>query len=300
MIFKIFIIILVLFIIIIQKKNIDIKEKFSNREKINLVISCDQNQFIGLIAVVNSILIHTKSENRLHFYFLVNKNEKLILNKLINKYFKINYFIKEIYDDKILLNNIKVNIDNNIKNIMNFSRFNFHINFPNLDKILYIDADMIVKAPIEYLYDTCDINKYPFYAVSFKNIKLSDDIYKEGIKKFNLDINENYFNAGLYITSLNYWKQNNIKKNIIYIMKEHKKFKKGYFKLGTQPILNIAFHKKFKTIDKRWNSTNLGYKNNLKKKYLDNAYVLHWTGKKKPWSKDGLYKDYWNEYNLIK
>ena len=48
-------------------------EKIYNQEQVNIVMSCDKNQFEGLVAIVNSILIHTKQKNRLFFNFLVDK-----------------------------------------------------------------------------------------------------------------------------------------------------------------------------------------------------------------------------------
>ena len=118
----------------------------------------------------------------------------------------------------------------------------FENEFTHLDKILYLDCDMIVKAPIENLYDKFDNVNYSFAAtVGTKNFKNCDDIFDECKKMYNLKDEYPYFNAGVYCTSLNYWRHNGIKRKIIQIMKSHKKSKKGLFRLGTQPILNIAF-----------------------------------------------------------
>ena len=59
---------LVLVFILFEKKK-NSKESFYNQEKINIIMSCDKNQFEGLIAIVNSILIHTKQKNRLFSTF---------------------------------------------------------------------------------------------------------------------------------------------------------------------------------------------------------------------------------------
>jgi lipopolysaccharide biosynthesis glycosyltransferase len=61
-----------------------------------------------------------------------------------------------------------------------------------------------------------------------------------------LKTNIHIFNAGVYSAYLNYWRENGIKNKIIKIMKDHKKSNKCLFKLGTQPILNIAFANNFK------------------------------------------------------
>lgn len=285
----------VLFCILFKKKR---RENFYNQEQVNIVMSCDKNQFEGLVAIVNSILIHTKQKNRLFFNFLVDKNEKDILDKLLKRKLNLQkYYIKEIEEDKIITNNIRVNRDNNIKNIMNFARFNFENEFSHLDKILYLDCDMIVKAPIENLYDKFDNINYPFASVKIKNFENSDDIFDECKKMFNLKDEYPYFNAGVYCTSLNYWRHNGIKRKIIQIMKSHKKSKKGLFRLGTQPILNIAFANNFQVLEKAWNTGGLGYKK-VSPYEINNAKILHWTGKQKPWLANGRYKEIWNKYNI--
>ena len=292
------IILFLVLVFILFKKNKNSKESFYNQEKINIVMSCDEKQFVGLVAIVNSILIHTKQKDRLFFNFLVDKNEKDILDKLLKKKLNLqNYNIKEINNDTEMTNNIRVNRDNNIKNVMNFARFNFENEFRKLDKILYLDCDMIVKAPIENLYDKFDNSNYPIAAVKVKSLKNMDDIFYECKKLYNLKDNYPYFNAGVFCTSLNYWRKNGIKRKIIKIMKEHKKSKKGLFRLGTQPILNIVFANNFQILEKTWNTGGLGYKK-VSQREINDAKILHWTGKKKPWLQNGMYKEIWNKYKL--
>lgn len=274
-------------------------EYFNNQEQINIVMSCDKNQFIGLIAIVNSIIQHTKEENKLFFNFLVDVNEKKILDDLIQDKLKIKkYFIKEIEIDENITNNIRVNQNNNIKNNMNFARFNFHNEFKHLDKIIYLDVDMIVKAPIEELYYICMNSMYPLSAISYKKLNNINDIFEECKKMYNLKNEYSYFNAGVFYTSLNYWRENNLKDKIIEIMKAHKKSKKGLFKLGTQPILNIVFANNFQILEKKWNTAGLGYKK-VNPESINKAKILHWTGKQKPWLENGRYKNLWNKYNLM-
>ena len=297
MIKKIIILVLICCLFIINLKSRI--ENFSNEEKINIVMSCDKNQFIGLIAIVNSILQHTNEENKLFFNFLVDINEKSILDKMIKDKLKLkNYFIKEIELDNNIVDNIRVNKDNNIKNNMNFARFNFHNEFPNLDKIIYLDVDMIVQAPIEDLYKEIKNSKFPLGAVENKKYENCDDIYDECKKIYNLKNDYPYFNAGVFYTSLNYWRENGIKDKIIEIMKKHKKSEKGLFKLGTQPILNIVFANNFQILDKCWNTGRLGFRN-VKTELINKAKILHWTGPQKPWLKNGRYKNLWEKYNLL-
>ena len=62
-------------------------ENFDNKDKINIVMSCDKNQFIGLIAIVNSIAVAVAIAISVAIaiaiiYFLVLSNFKtLVLRK---------------------------------------------------------------------------------------------------------------------------------------------------------------------------------------------------------------------------
>tara|TARA_Y100000590_G_scaffold14063_2_gene16883 strand:- start:4265 stop:5167 length:903 start_codon:yes stop_codon:yes gene_type:complete len=290
-------IVIIIVLIVFILSNIK-SSSFTNNEKINIVMSCDKNQFTGLLAIVNSILIHTKQKHRIFFNFLVDKNEKNILDKLLHTKLRLqNYYVKEIEEDKMITDNIRIVHNNNIKNIMNFARFNFQNEFSHLDKILYLDCDMIVKAPIEKLFDTFDSTKYPFAAVKAHYMKDSDDIYDECKKMYNIKNEYPYFNAGVFCTSLKYWRNVGIKDKIIEIMKQHKNSKNGLFNLGTQPILNIAFVNNFQILDKSWNTGGLGYKN-VSNDLISKAKILHWTGKEKPWLPNGRYKQIWEKYKV--
>ena len=298
MLYKI-IIVFILLLIIIKKIFLKTEQFTVKNNRVNIVMSCDKNQFIGLLATTNSICRHSNDNYKdIDFYFLVDKKEKPILENLIKTKFpyKINYKIKEINEDPEISNNIRVNNKGSKEtaNIMNFARFNFQNEFPNLDKILYIDADIIIKDDITKLYENLNINKSPLYAVNVGTFKKRRDIYDTR----PYDNNVPYFNAGLYITSLNYWRNNNLKYKIIEIMKKHKNSKKGLFRLGTQPILNIIFHNNFKEIPKEWNTTGLGYKK-VKSNLINNAKGIHWTGQYKAWNKNGRYKELWEPYNLL-
>ena len=41
----------------------------------------------------------------------------------------------------------------------------------------------------------------------------------------------------------------------------------------------------------------LGFKK-VSQQVINNAKILHWTGKKKPWLPNGRYKEIWNKYKL--
>ena len=99
------------------------------------------------------------------------------------------------------------------------------MNFLNLDKILYLDCDMIVQYQIEKLYDFCNIKKSPLYANNVYTFCTQLD--KKYIMLKKMDPNKKYFNAGVYYTSLSYWRKNNIKAQIRPSNKPKAKMREG-------------------------------------------------------------------------
>ena len=51
--------------------------------QINIVMSCDQKQFLGLITTINSILKSTKNPIKMFFYILVPESEYEIFYKIM-------------------------------------------------------------------------------------------------------------------------------------------------------------------------------------------------------------------------
>jgi lipopolysaccharide biosynthesis glycosyltransferase len=272
---------------------------------VSIVCATDKGQFIGLIALINSIIKNTNNLNRIHFYILVDQFEKSELNSLLDTYFKgkVKYHIKEFEPNTFLEKNIRVIHDNKgTHKVMNFARFYFPNYFQKLDKILYMDCDMIVQDDIVKLYDSIKLDEFYFAAVTISKIGDFNDfkpiLFKRGIDKKN-----DYFNAGLFVTSLKRWEETNTTEKLLEIMVEHKKSKEGLYKFGTQSALNYVFHNNYENIYRNWNVT---VDKNMSNNYINNEIkVIHYTGSKKPWLKCGetqcgLAINVWNKYNLMK
>ena len=150
---------------------------------INICICFDNNYFNLGIKLIKSILNTTNNKNQLKFNILVDKNE---INKLketlilidSNLNFNIKEFIpslklinlinkqKERYEE----NNNKVKRKHPFYNYLNYARFYIHEYFQDLDKIIFLDADIIFKKPIENIYNSVKFDKFYFAAVNTKKI----------------------------------------------------------------------------------------------------------------------------------
>ena len=282
----------------------------------NIFLISDLNHSPGLFALINSIYLNTNNHRKIKLNILVYENKKFFIDKidqiLNNKIiYEIKEFIKYTKYINILKNNINV-IDNTknkkfkyIDNLLNFSRFFLPNIFDNVDIGIYLDVDMIVLTDITKIcqfineennkfikFNSTKININDFNCASCLNRSLSLMNYN---KKFNIN-NELYgFNAGIYIFNFKKWMNENLTDKCFSIMKEHKE--KNLFKGGTQPIINLIYYNKCINIDSKWNKTGLG-SNEYSIQKLKNYFILHWTGRKKPWLENGLNKEIWNNYIL--
>ncbi len=157
---------------------------------------------------------------------------------------------------------------------------------PNdLDRILYLDPDILIINPIRELYNT-DIDDY-LYAAAYHG--------KIAIKKINqIRLNPYkivaYYNSGVLLMNLKL-QRSQINEQEIYHFVENYHAK---LILPDQDILNALYSKKIKGIDEKLYNFDARFYGQYKllsngKCNLDfimkNTVVLHFCGKRKPWKK---------------
>ena len=145
---------------------------------------------------------------------------------------------------------------------------------PNIDKILYMDADIVVNGDISPLYDTDLANCY---------IAGADDSYIAAINhkpQIGLDNSELYVNAGVLLMNLKQMRTDNIPQKLI----DTTKNMASKVKYQDQDIINIVCRGKILEFDSIYNYTS---HNILKEKSkYKHAVVIHYTGPNKPWLSD--------------
>jgi alpha-1,4-galacturonosyltransferase len=105
------------------------------------------------------------------------------------------------------------------------------------------------------------------------------------------------FNAGVYGINLQLWKEKRVTEEVEYWMRENKR--SPLWQYGTQPLMLITLYQEWDYLDPRWNFNGLGWNTQINPTRLDEAFLLHWSGKMKPWLSDGLYQSYWLPYRPV-
>lgn len=142
---------------------------------------------------------------------------------------------------------------------------------PNIDKVLYMDADIVVNGDISPLYDTDLANCY---------IAGADDSYIAAINhkpQIDLDNSELYVNAGVLLMNLAKMRIDKVPEKLIRATTDMA----DKIKFQDQDIINIVCRGKILEFDNIFNYTTNDI--DLYPQKRKHAIVIHYTGKNKPW-----------------
>jgi lipopolysaccharide biosynthesis glycosyltransferase len=136
---------------------------------------------------------------------------------------------------------------------------------------LYLDCDIYINSNIRELFEM-DIKDYALAAVP-------DPSYQP-IKKLNMNPSSIYFNAGILILNLDYWRENNISEKVLnYAINNIEKIS-----YADQCAINAVIDGNFFPLSKKYNfqsgHINLNNKNLLEE--LNSSKIIHFTGSHKP------------------
>jgi len=168
----------------------------------------------------------------------------------------------------------------------------------DITKILYLDADMLCVDSIKELWET-DITDYAIGAVTEPDQekatitnRLGDVVLKDG---------EFYFNAGVLLINLDYWRHNGIAEKSIRFLEEHP----VECIWPDQDALNVITAGQRKLLPYKFNCTNVWKDIQtlcVRKAFFDdieagrkNPVIIHFNQCIKPWHKESSHpcKDVW-------
>ena len=144
----------------------------------------------------------------------------------------------------------------------------------DLDKLLYLDTDMIIDGDIKELWQI-GIENYVLAAVREEAVGDMD-------KRLNIPTNYKYFNAGTVLLNLKKIRKEKIFEKVLDYLKEHT----NEMLYLEQDALNALLYEKWLEIDEKWNYHNtfvLKRFEKLENVLLDEPIIIHYTGPLKPW-----------------
>ncbi|KAK4752507.1 hypothetical protein SAY87_021305 [Trapa incisa] len=178
--------------------------------------------------------------------------------------------------------------------------------FPNLDKVIFLDDDVVIQRDLSPLWEidlegqvngaveTCKGEDEWVMSKRFRNyFNFSHPL----IAKY-LDPEECAWAYGMNIFDLNAWRKADIRETYHFWLKENLKSNMTMWKLGTLPPALIAFKGHVHPIDPSWHLLGLGYQIKTSIDNVEKAAVIHYNGQSKPWLQIGFehLRPYWAKY----
>lgn len=185
------------------------------------------------------------------------------------------------------------------ESLLNHLRFYIPEIYPHLEKVIFLDDDVIVQKDLTPLFsldlhgningavETClEVFHRLYKYLNFSNPVLSSKIDPQGCGwAFGLNIFDLVAWRSTNVTGLyHYWVEQNADGNL--------------WKLGTLPAGLLAFYGRTEPLDRRWHVLGLGFDVSIDNRLIESAAVVHFNGNMKPWLKIGVgrYKPLWQKY----
>ncbi len=248
---------------------------------ITLVVVCDDHYVILLAALIKSAEQHLSKGAHIDLWIVedgISAENKKKLTSSSNP--AITTLHWERFDD--VVKDTRLPKDRSSYPLNIYARL-FIPDFipPSVEKVLYLDVDMIVLADLAQLWDT-DITGYYAAAVQDPRVKTFDNHWG-GILNYQdlgLDGSTQYLNTGLLLINTRKWREDGITAKAFDIILSNLK----HANYPDQYGLNIAMAGRWLPLDRRWN--------NFVTDEIADPYIIHFVGRKP------IYKAYKYSYTF--
>lgn len=253
----------------------------------NLLVTIDHNYFYQLQVMLTSLKINNPGEN--FSLYMFHKDVEYDALKLVKRWCdnsKYDFFPIEMDGD--LFRNAPVSSRYPVE--MYYRLLAAHILPDYVDKILYLDPDILVINPIYDLWNL-DISDYLFAAAAHTGkTELANNV-----NRARLGVEHDYYNSGVLLMNLKRGRKEIIPERMFQYIEEHRK----ELVLPDQDLLNAMYGNRILPLnDAVWNYDARNYNNYMMRssaKYnvkwvMENTSVMHFCGKRKPWKQPYLYR----------
>ena len=262
---------------------------------ISIVFICDDNYVMPTGVAINSLRINRCKQTFYKIYVLTNnvaeENEAKIL-MLNDENFSIE--IKHLNKNETYVKNYMKN-KKRAAHVSYTALYKFDICniFESMDKILYLDSDIIIKSDLIELFNTDLGEKYAGVVKDYAPMKYNPPITEK------LKINHTaYFSSGVMLLNLKKMRDDNLYEKLV----EYSINGLNFFR--DQDTFNVVFKENVIYLSFKYNanlSNLIKYDSEIISKYYDlvfyenkinyfkDAYIIHMTTLEKPWKKFAPY-----------
>ncbi|MGN0674739.1 MAG: glycosyltransferase family 8 protein [Oscillospiraceae bacterium] len=208
----------------------------------NIVYSSDNN-FADVMGVSIVSLFENNKEADEIFVYIIDNNisdkNKDNLSMTANKYNRKIFFI-QIPD---ITEMVGVDLDVQRWSISAFSRLFLECLIPeNIDKIIYLDCDTMIRHSLEDLYDF-ELGEN-FYCAA---VSMGCGMHNKAV---GLSTDDQWFNSGVMLISLKKWRENHLHQKFIDFIKQHN----GKIPCVDEGVINGTINNKIMPLPVQYNS----------------------------------------------
>ena len=247
-------------------------------------IACCSNEKLAPMfgVVVTSIGINVTSDDVM-MYLLHNGLKDSTVKRLKKIADRYNVRLKFLEIDLEILKDCPTNTKLHYANVMTYARFLLPSMLPNLDKVIYLDCDLVVCKDLQSLWET-DVNDMA--------VAMAPDLWyqdKGTLSRLGID-NGKYLNAGVIVMNLDYWRKHDVQNRLLaYIID-----KGNELIYNDQDALNVILNDERRQLSARYNVTQYYFHRNLEYNLAElrdeiqesrlDPIIFHYLGPTKPWS----------------
>lgn len=260
-----------------------------SKNKIDIVFCIDNNYIMPCGITIISLLENNK-ENTIVFHIIgmdLSKESKEKLLTICSRYRNASIIYYDIKKESFDSHNFSLYNTKHLSLATYARLFMGDILPQNVEKILYLDCDIIVTDNLGELWNT-NIENHSIAGVTDLHICYTRS---EVFQNLDYPSTKQYINAGVLLINLKYWRDKNIVNTFLDFLKE----KYDKLKFHDQDIINGTLYDSKLLLPIRYNILNVYYyanndrdiSNNKEEVYaaLRNPAIIHFSSPEKPWLK---------------
>ena len=263
---------------------------YKKQELIPIFFTIDDGYAPYLHVALISLIKNASKDRRytiIVVYQELNEENRNNLAKLVEDYpnFEMEFkFMKQSLD--MITDRIENRLRSDYFTMTIYFRIFIPDMYPEYDKAIYIDSDIIVPGDISELYDT-DMHDNLIGVVTDGSVNDVPELQRYMTESLGLKLGD-YFNSGMLLMNMKELRNVHLAEHFLYLLNKY------HFDCVApdQDYLNSMCYGKIEYLDSCWDAMP-----NRNKPEIENPKIIHYNLFDKPWCYDDIqYQDYFWEY----
>jgi lipopolysaccharide biosynthesis glycosyltransferase len=256
--------------------------RFKKDPQMEVLCACDERYLPHAATMLCSLLTHNRGI-RIHFFYSAIANRELAKLKSLVARDGSELVFYEIASSAVE----GLRVDKHASGAVYYRLLAPGLLPTSLDKVLYLDCDIIVRRSLLELWNT-DITDYALAAVS--------DLWEEEYgKALGLPMGAKYFNSGVLLINLQFWRENGVPERVVSFIRGNPEKAECWDQDG----LNATLVDQWRELPRFWNAQ-IHESRAVPLGTEKNPAIVHFVTGDKPWFRSNKhpFKDEYHKYRL--